>query len=174
MRDNVSGLKLSEALGITEAAVRAAHKAGRIPRNPDKTYPLEACIKAYAGNTDPAQSRPGRRRKAKAKPIGDTLADRALTTVSQMQPRSEFDAGLACGLVAAQYKIGAAAVAVAKEIGVEVGNADRLKDAVDLAAMVVAEEVMRMVPSWQAIPIDQDIPGLVFDVEKSDQIAVGK
>ena len=166
MSDNVPATALAEVLGVTEGAVRYAHRQGRIPRNADGTYPLERCVAAWSANTDPARSKARRR---PTKPM--TLADRALTTVSQMQPRTEFDAGLACGLVAAQYKIGAAAVAVAKEIGVEVGNADRLKDAVDLAAMVVAEEVMRMVPSWQAIPIDQDIPGLVFDVEKSDQIA---
>jgi hypothetical protein len=54
-----SNRKLADQPGVTETAVRRAEKAGRIRREADGSWDLARVRAAWAGNTDPAQQRPG-------------------------------------------------------------------------------------------------------------------
>jgi hypothetical protein len=55
----ISNRKLADQLGVSETAVRRAEKAGRIRREADGSWALAKVKAAWAGNTDPAQQRPG-------------------------------------------------------------------------------------------------------------------
>ena len=54
-----SNRELARQIGVSETAVRRAEKAGRIGREPDGAWDLAKVKAAWAGNTDPAQQRPG-------------------------------------------------------------------------------------------------------------------
>ena len=54
-----SNRELARQLGVSETAVRRAEKAGRINREADGSWDPAKVKAAWAGNTDPAQQRPG-------------------------------------------------------------------------------------------------------------------
>ena len=59
MDRTTSNRELARQLEVSETAVRRAERAGRIVREPDGVWDLPKVKAAWAGNTDPAQQRPG-------------------------------------------------------------------------------------------------------------------
>jgi hypothetical protein len=163
MTENETAVQLAEILGVTEAAVRKAFKSGRIPRNADKSYDVEKCLLAWRTRTDPGRTKV---RSAHPEPHPRTLADIALATASAMHPRSEFDMGFAAGLIAAAYRCGSMGALIAAESGVSIKHAKALKGPLEIGHMLTTERLLRMLPSWRDIPEDEDIEGLVYEIEQ--------
>jgi hypothetical protein len=163
MSEYVTAKQLAGLLGVTEGAVRKAFRSGRIPRNQDKSYDVAACIAAWGRRTDPGRTRV-------RVPIPETqprtLADIALATASAMHPRSEFDMGFAAGLIAAAYRCGSMGALIAAESGVSIKHAKALKGPLEIGHMLTTERLLRMLPSWRDIPEDEDIEGLVYEIEQ--------
>ena len=59
-----SNRELARQIGVTETAVRRAEKVGRIKREADGSWDLAKVKAAWASNTDQAQQRPARSRRA--------------------------------------------------------------------------------------------------------------
>lgn len=158
----VTEVQLAEIIGVSEAAVRKAFKAGRIPRRSDRKYDVAACLDAWGKRTDPGRTKvrvpnPSNQRR--------TLADISLATAMAMKPRSRFDAGFAAGLVAATYRIGATTALIAADFGATFETAKGLKGPTELAFMLLSEDLLRMLPSWRDAEPDADIPGLTYEIE---------
>ena len=85
-----SNLALAKALGVSEGAVRKALKAGRISRDHDGGYDIEACRSAWSSNT-----RPDRTRVRAAPSMVRTEADarEAVTMVRRILEEEGADAG---------------------------------------------------------------------------------
>ena len=77
----ISGRQLATHIGVTEAAVRKAAKAGRIKKLDDGTYDLEAASAAWGRSTDPATSKV-RTVREPANPVVVSTEDDAREAVS--------------------------------------------------------------------------------------------
>ena len=77
----ISGRQLATHIGVSEAAVRKAAKAGRIKKLDDGTYDLEAASAAWGRSTDPATSKV-RTVREPANPVVVSTEDDAREAVS--------------------------------------------------------------------------------------------
>lgn len=100
----------------------------------------------------------------------DSLADFALDTALIARPQTEFEAGFIAGLVMAAHSVGALGALAAMESGANVEVGKKTEAVLTVCFMDRVEELMRCLPTYEAIPADEDLRGLMYDISRMTRV----
>lgn len=147
----VSGRQLADIIGVSEAAVRKAAKAGRIKKLADGTYDPDEARRAWGKTTDPARSAV-RVVREPANPAPISTEDDAREAVSLITRILQEEGGIATGVVDFDAARTAETILKARERAINIETKQQRLVPADEVAKYVGNQFVKYRQAVQRIP----------------------